>query len=236
MVSVRMAHWKDSLIFLPQIRAHTFWLLIPSCNGELTEKSRARHRVRNNLPGTPDFCPLVFRTPMLDEFVAMNLQERARAVVDSVPRDLLARTAAFLLLKDSKSSYVIEGDVPRKIEFSAGGEPSARREGHRLMSKNCYGSNALSLATSGSYASAYAGKGASWANVIAKTTRRSRIMSAPARTTYRHSFREWSLSIAQQQKSWMRWWPLQFWPSASSMFTRSRTGMDESIVTSYTMC
>ena len=28
------------LIFLPQIRAHTFWLLIPSCNGELTEKSQ----------------------------------------------------------------------------------------------------------------------------------------------------------------------------------------------------
>ena len=49
---------------------------------------------------------------MLDEFVAINLQERARAVVDSVPRDLLARTAAFLLLKDSKSSYVIEGERP----------------------------------------------------------------------------------------------------------------------------
>lgn len=24
-----------------------------------------RHRVRNNLPGTPEFCPLVFRTPVL---------------------------------------------------------------------------------------------------------------------------------------------------------------------------
>ena len=27
-----------------------------------------------------------------------------------VPRDLLSRTAAFLLLKDSKSSYAIEGE------------------------------------------------------------------------------------------------------------------------------
>jgi hypothetical protein len=71
-----------------------------------------RHRVRNNLPGTPEFCPLVFRTPALDEFIAMNMAERARAVVDAVPRDLLARTAAFLLLKDSKSSYVIEGERP----------------------------------------------------------------------------------------------------------------------------
>jgi hypothetical protein len=71
-----------------------------------------RHRVRNNLPGTPEFCPLVFRTPALDQFLAMNLAERARAVVSGVPRDLLARTAAFLLLKDSKSSYVIEGERP----------------------------------------------------------------------------------------------------------------------------
>jgi hypothetical protein len=71
-----------------------------------------RHRVRNNLPGTPDFCPLVFRTPRLDQFIAMDLAARARAVVNSVPRDLLARTAAFLLLKDSKSSHVIEGEQP----------------------------------------------------------------------------------------------------------------------------
>jgi Fic/DOC family len=71
-----------------------------------------RHRVRNNLPGTPEFCPLVFRTDKLEAFIAANLTERARAVVADVPRDLLARTAAFLLLKDSKSSYVIEGEDP----------------------------------------------------------------------------------------------------------------------------
>jgi hypothetical protein len=71
-----------------------------------------RHRVRNNLPGTPAFCPLVSRTPALDQFIALNLAERAREVVSRVPRDLMARTAAFLLLKDSKSSYFIEGERP----------------------------------------------------------------------------------------------------------------------------
>lgn len=75
-------------------------------------ESSPRHRVKNNLPGTRDFCPLVFRTPNLAQFIAMNLSERARAVVSDVPRDLLARTEAFLLLKDSKSSYVIEGERP----------------------------------------------------------------------------------------------------------------------------
>jgi hypothetical protein len=71
-----------------------------------------RHRVKNNLPGTPAFCPLVFRTPAVEEFMAMNLAERAREIVNRVPRDLRARTAAFLLLKDSRSSYVIEGERP----------------------------------------------------------------------------------------------------------------------------
>jgi Fic family protein len=73
------------------------------------ENSR-RQRVRNNLPGTPQFCPLVFRTKTLEQFIATDLEQRAQAAVAHVPRDLLARTAAFLLLKDSKASYAIEGE------------------------------------------------------------------------------------------------------------------------------
>lgn len=75
------------------------------------EKSQ-RHRVHNNLPGTPAFCPLVFRTDTVNRFVDTDLAARARAVAAQVPADILARTAAFLLLKDSKSSYVIEGERP----------------------------------------------------------------------------------------------------------------------------
>jgi hypothetical protein len=71
-----------------------------------------RHRVRNNMPGTPEFCPLVFRTAALEGLIGQNLKERALEVISEVPKDLLARTAAFLLLKDSKSSYVIEGERP----------------------------------------------------------------------------------------------------------------------------
>jgi hypothetical protein len=75
-------------------------------------ENSVRHRVRNNMPGTPEFCPLVFKTAALNEFIAQDLKARARAVVSEVPKDVLARTAAFLLLKDSKSSYVIEGERP----------------------------------------------------------------------------------------------------------------------------
>ncbi len=71
-----------------------------------------RYRVKNNLPGTPAFCPLVFRTEALERFISLNLPDRARETVADVPRDLLARTAAFLLLKDSRASYAIEGERP----------------------------------------------------------------------------------------------------------------------------
>lgn len=74
--------------------------------------NETRYRVKNNLPGTPDFCPMVFRTSILDAFVAMDLKTRAQAAIAAVPKDLLARTAAFLLMKDSKSSYAIEGESP----------------------------------------------------------------------------------------------------------------------------
>ena len=71
-----------------------------------------RWRVRNNLPGTPDFCPLVFRTERLDRSAALDLPQRARDIVADVPRDVLARAAAFLLLEDSRSSHAIEGEHP----------------------------------------------------------------------------------------------------------------------------
>jgi Fic/DOC family len=71
-----------------------------------------RHRVKNNLPGTPLFCPMIFRTKTLQDFTGRNLAERARGAVADVPADVLARTAAFLLLKDSRSSFEIEGEHP----------------------------------------------------------------------------------------------------------------------------
>lgn len=96
---------------LPDVERGTYVPAVdPDQQWAIPGENSPRHRVRNNLPGTPEFCPLVRRTTALKEFVDMNLAERARAVVANVPHDLLARTAAFLLLKDSKSSYAIEGE------------------------------------------------------------------------------------------------------------------------------
>ena len=72
----------------------------------------SRHRVRNNLPGTRAFCPMVRRTVELDAMASLKLGERVKAVVGDVHRDVLARAAAFLLLSDSRASYGIEGETP----------------------------------------------------------------------------------------------------------------------------
>lgn len=104
-------------------------------------ETSTRHRVRNNLPGTPEFCPLVFRTGTLVRLVELDLAARARQVVAAVPRDLLARTAAFLLLKDSRSSYAIEGEHPPQDRIQrwgraiaeAGRQPLDRDELLRLQ-------------------------------------------------------------------------------------------------------
>lgn len=87
-------------------------VLDPDQQWGIAGKAVKRYRLRNNLPGTPAFCPLVFRTKALDEFIALDLAQRARDVVAKVPKDILSRTAAFLLLKDSRSSYAIEGERP----------------------------------------------------------------------------------------------------------------------------
>lgn len=71
-----------------------------------------RHKVSNNLPGTPAFCPLVRRTPDLVAFSQKALGERAREAIGRVRPDLVARAAAFILLNDSKSSFAIEGERP----------------------------------------------------------------------------------------------------------------------------
>jgi Fic family protein len=53
---------------------------------------------------------MVFRTDRLRELMDLDLRHRAQAVIEDVPGDVLARCAAFLLLKDSRASYAIEGE------------------------------------------------------------------------------------------------------------------------------
>lgn len=72
-----------------------------------------RHRIINNLPGTRDFCPLIRKTPKLENYINDNISGRQSAYLKKIHKDILQRTAAFLLLKDSKASFSIEGESPK---------------------------------------------------------------------------------------------------------------------------
>ena len=92
----------------------------------------ARQRVVDNLPGTPAFCPLVHRTSGLDRLIASDLSRRAHEVVADVPRDVLARTAAFLLINDSRASYAIEGERPPRSRIERWGRAIGEAGRHDL--------------------------------------------------------------------------------------------------------
>ena len=99
----------DTRLDLPDAAQGTYALVVdPKRQFAVRETNSTRHRVKNNLPGTPAFCPMIFRTPALEAFIGRGLGNEARQLIAEVPAELLARTAAFLLLKDSRSSFQIE--------------------------------------------------------------------------------------------------------------------------------
>jgi len=93
-----------------------------------------RHRIKNNMPGTPAFCPLIHRTAKLDRHIAENLDEQTNRVISGVHKDVLLRTSAFLLLKDSKASFTIEGENPSQSRAARWGR-AIGQAGSRPLSK-----------------------------------------------------------------------------------------------------
>jgi hypothetical protein len=75
------------------------------------EKSR-RHRVLNNLLGTPGFCPVVRKTGKLERFMSMNLSEESARLVRQYDEDALKRAVSYLYTKETRSSFDIEGEHP----------------------------------------------------------------------------------------------------------------------------
>lgn len=85
----------------------------------------SRQKIVNNLPGTANFCPLVRRTPRLEEHRKAELDRRAREISGRTHPDILARAAAFLLLSDSRSSFQIEGEQPPPQRIARWGQAIA---------------------------------------------------------------------------------------------------------------
>jgi Fic family protein len=117
----------------------TFKNFIPLLDDKLQYTSTlsinsSRHRIRNNLPGTVNFCPLIQRTKKLDDYISRNLSEKTIKAIQGIPKDVLLRTSAFLLLKDSRASFTIEGEKPTQNRATRWGK-AIGQAGTRPLSK-----------------------------------------------------------------------------------------------------
>lgn len=81
-----------------------------------------RHMVFNNLPGSIDFCPLVHRTERLEQFIKENFSSKRADYLKGFRKELLLRASSFLLLKDSKASFSIEGESPKSKRAARWGQ------------------------------------------------------------------------------------------------------------------
>lgn len=131
-----------SVLDIPDISTRDYYDVVnPKLQYPGPVRKSKRHGMRNNLPGTVDFCPLVRRTSTLDEMMDMKLSDRVREMIGGVSSDLLLRAGAFLLLDDSRASYAIEGERPSNTRLQrwahaigqAGRAPVSRAEFERLQ-------------------------------------------------------------------------------------------------------
>ena len=126
----------DRPLDIPDARTGTYAEIVdPKQQWSIKGVTSTRHRVRNNLPGNRDFCPLVRKTETLVRFVALGLDEQAGEAAAKIPAQVLARTSAFLILKDSKSSYAIEGESPPQNRLQRWGRAIGEAGRHPLDSE-----------------------------------------------------------------------------------------------------
>ena len=106
----------------------------------LPGKLSVRHRVRDNLLGTREFCPIIRKTEKLEALMALDLASEARDTIGRTGGHLVARAASFLLLADSRASFEIEGERPKvnrlerwgRAVLEAGKRPLNQTEIYRL--------------------------------------------------------------------------------------------------------
>ena len=91
-----------------------------------------RHRIINNLPGNPDFCPLVFKTGKLTNAIAQNLSNEENLLLNRFSKALLQRASSFLLLRDSKASFTLEGESPKSSRAARWGKAIGEAGKHPL--------------------------------------------------------------------------------------------------------
>ena len=106
----------DTTLDIPDLKTGTYVEIVnPKLQFTGSSINSTRHRIKNNLPGTPEFCPMIRKTEQIENLIAKDLSGSIEKRLDGRDKQLIRRTAAFLLLKDSKASFAIEGEYPPNL-------------------------------------------------------------------------------------------------------------------------
>lgn len=92
----------------------------------------SHHKIDNNLPGVPEFCPLIRRTERLAADRIAGLAAEARQMVSEADPAVLRRAVGFMLLNESKGSFGIEGETPPRNRLERWGRLIAEAKGISL--------------------------------------------------------------------------------------------------------
>jgi len=113
-------------------RAATVDLLDPQAYFTARPQLSKRHRVRDNLLGNARYCPVIRRTPALEQFLERDFATRARETVGRTGAHMIARAASFMLLADSRASFEIEGERPPRTRLERWGRAVLQAGKHDL--------------------------------------------------------------------------------------------------------
>ena len=91
-----------------------------------------RHKIDNNLPGVPGFCPLIRRTERLAPDRTAALAADARVAVSGADPAVLRRAVGFMLLNESRGSFGIEGETPPRNRLERWGRIIAEARDTKL--------------------------------------------------------------------------------------------------------
>lgn len=72
-----------------------------------------RWRVRDNLPGTHNYCPLVLRTPRVQQAEQYDCARHLADLEAEFGADMLQRSTVWLTIKESRASFAIEHEERR---------------------------------------------------------------------------------------------------------------------------
>ena len=73
-----------------------------------------RWRVNDNLPGSRDFCPMVFLGPQEQRGWLYDMAAGVQSLDDTYGPELLLRSAAWLTFKESRASFAIEHEADKQ--------------------------------------------------------------------------------------------------------------------------